>query len=221
MQEIELMDFPLHAPDGSPNGNCGLPVWLFGGEVNPVLLHQVVVSYMANNRQGNASTRSRALVRGGGTKPWRQKGTGRARSGSTRSPIWKGGGTIFGPTNRNYRMKITKKMKRIALISAFSIRAREKGVVVYEVPEFEKPRTKTIYDALYTIGFGGKKTLMLTDGSKTQVLMSSRNIPWLTVKPFQQINCCDVLNANKILIDREIFEAEMKVGESDGISQDH
>ena len=221
MQEIELMDFPLHAPDGSPNGKCGLPVWLFGGEVNRVLLHQVVVAYMANKRQGDAATRNRALVRGGGTKPWRQKGTGRARSGSNRSPVWKGGGTIFGPTPRSYRQKITKKMKRIALISAFSIRARERSVVVYEVPEFEKPKTRTMHEAFCTMGFDGARTLMLTHGRKSQVALSSRNLPWLTVKPYQEVNCCDVLMAKRIVIDREIFEAEMKVGETDGITQDH
>jgi len=221
MQEIELMDFPFHASDGSIKGKCGLPVWLFGGEVKPVLLHQVVVAYLANQRQGNASTRNRTAVKGGGRKPWRQKGTGRARSGSTRSPLWKGGGVIFGPTDRDYSLKVTKKMKKIALISALSIRAKENSVAVLEIPQLENPKTSVVYDTLRNIGLDGTKTLLLTNGSKSNVFMSSRNIPWLTVKPFEQVSCYDVLRARKVLIDKEIFEEDLKTGESDGLSQDH
>lgn len=215
------MDFPLHASDGSLKGKCGLPVWLFGGEVKPVLLHQVVVAYLANQRQGNASTLSRSFVRGGGTKPWRQKGTGRARSGTTRSPLWRGGGVIFGPTNRDYSLKVTKKMKKIALISALSIRARENSVAVLEIPELENPKTKIVHKTLYNIGLDGTKTLLLTSGSKSNLFMSSRNIPWLTVKPFEQVGCYDVLRARKVLIDKEIFEEDRKPGENDGQSQDN
>lgn len=218
MQEIELMEFPLHAPDGSLKGSCGLPVWLFGGEVNQQLLHQVLVAYMAKQRQGNASTRNRARVRGGGRKPWRQKGTGRARAGSVRSPLWRGGGSIFGPRNRNYSIRVTKKMRRIALISAFSIRAGEEGIKVLEVPELERPRTRSVFEMIRNIGIAGTRTLLLTNGKKSNLYLSSKNLPWLTVKPFEQVNCLDVVKARRILIDSEVFKREYETDETDGIS---
>jgi large subunit ribosomal protein L4 len=220
MHNAELIDFPLYGADGTRKGTCGLPVWLFGGEVNKPLLHQVTVAFTANKRQGTAATKTRAMVSGGGKKPWRQKGTGRARAGSIRSPIWRHGGIIFGPHPRGYRQKITKKMKRMALISAFSARAKEEGVAVYEIPEFEKPKTSIVYGALRKIGFEDEITLLLTSGGKESLLISSRNIPWLLVKPFRQVNCLDVMRAKRILIDREVVDRDLRTGASDGLPQD-
>lgn len=221
MQNTEFIDFPLYGADGTRKGTCGLPVWLFGGDVNEPLLHQVSVSLMANERQGTAATKTRALVSGGGKKPWRQKGTGRARAGSTRSPIWRHGGTVFGPRPRDYRQKITKKMRRVALISAFSARAKEEGIAVYELPEFETPKTRVVHGALCRIGVGEESTLLLTSGAKQGVFISSRNIPWLSVKPFGQVNCLDVMRAKRILIDKEVVEKDLRMGANDGLPRDN
>lgn len=221
MQEIGSIDFPLYGADGNLKGTCGLPVWLFGGEVKEDLLHQVIVSYMANRRQATASTKNRSEVRGGGRKPWRQKGTGRARAGTIRSPIWKGGGTIFGPRDRNFKKNITKKMRRLALISAFSARAGEGNVAVFELPDFdEKPKTKVMFDALGAMEFEEQNTLLLTSGRKVNVLKSCRNIPWVTVKTFREVNCLDVMKSRKVLIDADIAESDLKSGEEDGLPKD-
>jgi large subunit ribosomal protein L4 len=221
MHNAEFIDFPLYGADGSHKGTCGLPVWLFGGEVNHSLLHQVTVAFMANERQGTAATKNKALVSGGGKKPWRQKGTGRARAGSTRSPIWRHGGIIFGPTPRSYRQKVTKKMKRGALISAFSARAKEDRIAVFEIPEFEKPRTRVVHGAIRKMGADEESVLLLTSGAREGLLSSSRNIPWLRVKPFGQVNCLDVMKAKRILIDKDVIDKDLKTGATDGLSQDH
>jgi large subunit ribosomal protein L4 len=222
MQEIGTIDFPLYGADGNRKGTCGLPIWLFGGDVKKDLLHQVIVSYMSNRRQATVSTKNRSLVRGGGKKPWRQKGTGRARAGSIRSPLWKGGGVIFGPRDRNFKKKVTRKMRRLALISAFSARAGEGNVAVFELPDVEeRPKTRVMFDVFTAMDLDEQNTLLLTNGKKDNVLKSCRNIPWVTVKTFRQANCLDVMKSTKILIDREVAEDDLGSGEDDGLSQDH
>ncbi len=221
MQEIGSIDFPLYGADGNQKGTFGLPGWLFGGDVKTDLLHQVIVSYQANSRQATASTKNRREVRGGGRKPWRQKGTGRARAGTIRSPLWKGGGVIFGPRDRNFKKRITKKMRRLALISAFSARAGEGNVAVLELPEFtEQPKTRVMFDVFTTMDLEQQNTLLLTNGKKENVVKSCRNIPWVTVKTFRQANCLDVMKSTKVIIDREAAEDDLKSGEENGLPQD-
>ena len=186
---------------GTPRDQVRLPDEVFDGVVNMPVMHRVVTAYLANQREGNAATKTRGLVVGGNQKPWRQKGTGRARQGSTRSPLWPGGGTVFGPIPRDYDQKMPKKMKALARRSAFNARARENSVFVIDRFSYEQPRTKALVSLLQRLGVDGQKVLVLTDGVKPNVYMSGRNLQRVEVLPYSDVSTYHLLWSDVVLIE--------------------
>ena len=186
---------------GTPRDQVRLPAEVFDGVVNMPVMHRVVTAYRANQREGNAATKTRGLVVGGNQKPWRQKGTGRARAGSTRSPLWPGGGTVFGPIPRDYDQKVPKKMKALARRSAFNTRAREDSVFVIDRFTYEEPRTKVLAQLLQRLGLDGQKVLILTDGAKPNVYLSGRNLPRVEVLPYSDVSTYHLLWSDVVLIE--------------------
>ena len=191
----------LFNKEGQKVGDFQLNENVFGVEVNEAALHQVVVALLANKRQGTQSTRTRAEVRGGGIKPWRQKGTGRARQGSIRAPQWIHGGVVFAPKPRNYRVSVPKTMRRVAMKSALSSKVAENELIVLENLELDTPKTKNIINILKA--FEAKKTLIITDESNENVYKSARNIQGVAVLPANNINVYDLLKYEKVLITKD------------------
>src|SRR4051812_43240118 len=158
-----------------------LPEATFDGVINVPVMHKAVTAFLANQRQGNASTKIRKYVTGGNQKPWKQKGTGRARQGSTRAPHFVGGGTVFGPTPRAYDQYVPKQMRQLARKSAFNARARENAIVVIDRFEYDAPQPRRLQALVAQLGFDGRKVLILTDGVKPNVYLSGRNLPTVHV----------------------------------------
>jgi len=177
----------------------------FDGIVNEAVLHQAIRALRNNQRQGNAATKTRAEVSGGSRKPWRQKGTGRARQGTNRSPIWTGGGVVFGPQPRDYHTKLPRKVRQSARRSAFSARAREGAVCVIEAFDFEQPKTKQMAELLGKLELTGKKVLILTAGVRHEVIRSANNIPRVSVMRYADASALDVLWADSLLIEEAAF----------------
>ncbi len=192
---------------GEPGDPIELPQDLFDGVVNEAALHQVIKAYLANQRQGTAATKTRGMVSGGKRKPWRQKGTGRARQGSIRAPQWRGGGVVFGPSPRSYHQDVPKKVKALARRSAFNTRALADEVVVIERFEMDAPKTRRMVELLGRIGIADRKILILTDGTNSEVFLSARNLPDVQVMPFQQASAYDVLHANQLVIEQGALAA--------------
>lgn len=186
--------------DGSQTTTVDLPSAVFGIEPNEAVVHSYVVRYLANQRQGNASTKKRSDVSGGGTKPWRQKGTGRARAGSIRSPLWPGGGTVFGPSPRSYFVEFPKKQKRLAMKSVFSDKARLDRIKVLENLDLPDNKTKNFAVMLQTLELAGQKVLVLDEGKNPNVRLASRNIPGVQVRRARLASAYDVLNADYLLL---------------------
>ncbi len=186
--------------DGTERGSLELPDSLFGCEVRDHTVHRAVVAYLANQRQGSASTKERSEVRGGGRKPYRQKGTGRARAGTIRSPISKGGGVVFGPHPRDYRFKLPRKVKRVALRSALSSRASEGDIVVVSDVDYTEPKTREFASLLVNMDSYHKKVLFVLDRSKPAVVKSARNIPGVKVTLGNMLTAYDVIWADKIIL---------------------
>ncbi|MEL7596917.1 MAG: 50S ribosomal protein L4 [Clostridiaceae bacterium] len=187
--------------EGQKVGDIQLSENVFAVEVNESVLHQVVVAQLANKRQGTQSTKTRAEVSGGGRKPWRQKGTGRARQGSTRAPQWIHGGIVFAPKTRSYRMSIPKSMRRVAMKSALSSKVVENEIVVLENLELDMPKTKEMVKMLNT--FEAKKALIIVPESNENVYKSARNIQGATVIPVNNLNVYDILKHDKFIITKE------------------
>ena len=185
--------------DGREAGTVDLPASLFAAEINEAVIHETVVSYLANQRQGTASTKERSDVRGGGKKPYRQKGTGRARAGTIRSPIWRGGGTVFGPHPRKYTKRLPRKVKRIALKSSLTARANEGAILVVKSLRFEEPKTKLFAGMLKNMDVGRKVLLVLED-AHLATIKSARNIPGVRVTLANMVTTYDVIWADKIVI---------------------
>jgi large subunit ribosomal protein L4 len=165
-------------------------------------MHLAVKAYLANQRQGTASTKTRGFVVGGNQKPWKQKGTGRARQGSTRAPHWPGGGTVFGPHgDRNYHEDLPKKVKQLARKSALNARAREASVYVIDAFNYDAPRTKLIEGLIARTGLEGRKVLVLTDGHKPNVHLSGRNLPKVHVMPYKDASTYHILWSDAVLIE--------------------
>lgn len=197
---------------GEPGDALELPESIFDGVVNEAVLHQVIKAYLANQRQGNASTKTRAEVRGGGKKIWKQKGTGRARQGSIRAPHWRHGGVAFGPRPRLYTQDIPKKVKALARRSAFNKRAMNDQVAVIERFDLSEAKTKQIVQLLGKIGLGDqKKVLILTSGQNESVFRSARNLTNVAVLPFGEVSAYDVLNARQVLIEAEALRPAQEV----------
>ena len=189
----------LFNKEGQQVGDIQLNEQVFGVEVNKYALHQVVVAQLANKRQGTQSAKTRAEVRGGGIKPWRQKGTGRARQGSIRAPQWIKGGVVFAPKPRDYRMSIPKSMRKVAMTSALTSKVAD--MVVLEDLTFEAPKTKEAVKMLNA--FEAKKTLIITAEVNENVYKSARNIEGVTVMPVNNINVYDLLNCKTLMITKE------------------
>jgi large subunit ribosomal protein L4 len=193
-------------PSGERSGEFALDDSIFGAKVNVPLMHQIVVAQLAAARAGTHSTKTRGEVRGGGAKPWRQKGTGRARHGSIREPQWKGGGAAFGPKPRDYSVSVPKKMKAVALRSALSTRAREEKLLVVDGFSFDKPKTKTAIAALKAWNVEGKALIVLVEGEEN-VAYSFRNLPQVHVIAEDQLNVYDIMNADHLIFSRGALEA--------------
>jgi large subunit ribosomal protein L4 len=177
-----------------------LPAALFGREPNEAVVHSYVVAYLANQRQGTSSTKTRKEVNGGGIKPWRQKGTGRARAGTIRSPLWPGGGTVFGPTPRSYETRLPKKQKRLALVSVLSDKARNDRVKIVADLNLADGKTKNFAALLGRLGLADKKVLILDEGQNVDLQRASRNIPAVKVSRARLANVYDVLDADTLVI---------------------
>lgn len=174
---------------------------VFAVEVNADAMHQVVVALLANKRQGTQSAKTRAEVRGGGIKPWRQKGTGRARQGSIRAPQWIKGGVVFAPKPRDYRMSIPKSMRRVAMLSALTSKVQNDEIVVLDSLTLEAPKTKEIVKMLNA--FNAKKTLIVTAEANETVYKSARNIEGVAVLPVNNINVYDLLKYSKVIMTKD------------------
>lgn len=191
----------LFNKEGQKVGDIQLNEQVFAVEVNTDAMHQVVVAQLANKRQGTQSAKTRAEVRGGGIKPWRQKGTGRARQGSIRAPQWIKGGVVFAPKPRDYRMSVPKSMRRVALTSALTSKVADNNMIVLESLELATPKTKEVVKMLNA--FEAKKTLIITAESNENVYKSARNIEGVTVLPANNINVYDLLKFEKLIITKE------------------
>ncbi len=194
MANIDVLDMA-----GKKVGSAELSDAVFGIEPNVAVMHQMVVNYLANNRQGTQSALTRAEVRGGGRKPWRQKGTGHARQGSTRAPQWTHGGVVFAPKPRSYRFTVNKKVKRLAMKSAFSSKLSGSQIIVVDSIKLEEYKTKTIAEMLKAIG-SEKKALIVLPEVDTKIVRSARNIPGVKTAQVNTLNVYDIVNADKLVI---------------------
>lgn len=192
----------LYNTEGDQVGEVELNPDIFDVKVNETLMHNAVLMHLANRRQGNASTRVRSEVRGGGRKPWRQKGTGRARHGSIRSPLWVGGGTTFGPRPRNFGFTMPKKAKKLAIKSALTSKVKSGSLKILENLTFEEPKTKEMVRVLSSLK-APARVLVVTGESDSTVVKSARNIPGVKTLPAYQLNVYDILNCENLILTRE------------------
>ena len=188
--------------EGKKVGTVDLSDSIFGIEPNAAVMHQVVLSYLAAQRQGTQSALTRSEVSGGGKKPWRQKGTGRARQGSTRAPQWAHGGIVFAPKPRDYRFTVNKKEKRLALKSALSVKAAENDIIVVDSITTGEFKTKKMVAMLNAVG-ADKKALIVLPEVDTMVIKSAANIPGVKTAQVNTINVYDILNADKLIIAKD------------------
>ncbi|MGN9134519.1 50S ribosomal protein L4 [Clostridium sp. HCP1S3_B4] len=191
----------LFNKEGKQVGDIELNEAVFGAEVNESAVHQVVVAQLANKRQGTQSAKTRAEVRGGGIKPWRQKGTGRARQGSIRAPQWIKGGIVFAPKPRDYRMSVPKSMRKVAMVSALSSKVADNELVVLDELKFDSIKTKQMVAVLNALELN--KTLVITAESDENVFKSARNIQGVCVMPVNNINVYDLLKYNKVVMTKD------------------
>jgi len=193
---------PLYRQDGSTSGEIDLADHVFGVEFRPHLISQVVVAQRANTRQNNRLTKSRGMVSGGGSKPWRQKGTGRARQGSTRAPHWVGGGHAFGGQTHNSHQDVPKKMKRGALKSSLSEKCRAEDLKVLDKLEVKEIKTKAVAGVLTALGLG-RGVVLVHEGLNDEALLSARNIPGLRLVRSQDLSALDAAEAKQVLITKD------------------
>jgi large subunit ribosomal protein L4 len=197
-----MIEAPHYTPAGARrDAKFALPADYFDGTVNEPVLHQAVKVFLNNQRQGTHATKTRSFVSGGNQKPWKQKGTGRARQGSTRAPHWRGGGTVFGPQPRDYRTEIPRKVKQLARKSALNARAREGGLHVVERFAFRRPKTAQLAQLLVTLGVEGRKVLLLTAGQNDNLYLSGRNLPTVEVMPYPQASAYHVLWSDAVVVE--------------------
>ena len=190
--------------EGSEVGTIELSDAVFGVEVNEHLVHQAVLSQLANNRQGTQKAKTRSEVSGGGRKPWRQKGTGHARQGSTRAPQWTGGGIVFAPKPRDYSFKMNKKEKRIALLSALSSKVAESMIVVLDEFKLDEIKTKKFVEVMNNLKV--ENALVVLEGENKNVVLSGRNIPTVKVSATNEINTYDVLKYTTLVVTKAAVE---------------
>jgi large subunit ribosomal protein L4 len=205
---------PYYKADGKKGRARALPAALFDGVVNESVMHQVVKAYLSNQRQGTAAAKTRGEVQGGNSKPWRQKGTGRARQGSIRAVQWEGGGIAFPPIPHSWRLRLPKKVRSLARRSALNDRASNDRVVIADLPKSDAPRTKDLVAYVSGLGAAGK-VLILTHGKNANVYLSARNAPHLSVLPFGEESAYDVLWAETVVIERSALEDAAAADTSD------
>jgi len=194
---------------GTERERVDLPADVFDGTINMPVMHQAVKAYLSNQRLGLAYTKTRGLVTGGNQKPWKQKGTGRARQGSRRAPQWVGGGTVFGPTGHNYVQTVPRQVRALARKSALNARAREDALIVIDNFNYEKPNTKQLVSLLDALGASGKKVLILTDGAKQNVFLSGRNLQRTHVMPYADVSTYHVLWSDVVLVESNALGYEL------------
>lgn len=194
MPKVKIVDMT-----GKELGTRELSEAVFGVEPNAAVLHAAVKNYLANQRQGTQSTLTRTEVRGGGRKPWRQKGTGHARQGSIRAPQWTHGGVAIGPKPRSYRLGLNKKIKRLALKSAFSVKVQENAMIVVDKIEMSEFKTKTVVSMLKALG-AAKKALIVLPAVDEKVIRSASNIPGVKTACVNTLNVYDVLNCDTFIV---------------------
>jgi large subunit ribosomal protein L4 len=199
MSETELIN-----KENKSVGKVELPDDIFGVEINKALLYEAVHNHLANKRQGNAATKTKGLVSGGGKKPYKQKGTGRARAGSNRSPLWRGGGTIFGPQPRDYSYKLPKKAKWLALSTALAAKFKDNEVVIIDNFTIDQPKTKTVMSMLN--GMGLKNVLIISPEKNLNLELAVRNIPGVNISRVSELNVYSILAHEKLLIIKDAIE---------------
>ena len=204
-----MIEAPHFSPVGAKKGaGFRLPAEEFDGTVNGPVLHEAVTVYLANQRQGTHATKTRGLVSGGNQKPWKQKGTGRARQGSIRSPLWPGGGKVFGPQPRDYRLALPRKVKQLARKSALNARAGEGNLYVVERFEQQSPKTRDLVALLEKLGVADRKVLILTHGVCEALVLSGRNLPRVDVLPYTDASAYDVLWAEVVIVEEPALAGE-------------
>lgn len=215
---LEVLAFEA---DGTPRPRAvKLPADRFDGRVHEAAMHQAVKVILANRRQGTAATKTRGFVSGGNQKPWRQKGTGRARQGSIRAPHWPGGGTVFGPQPRDYTLSMPRKLRSLARSSALNARAMERSLSVVAPLSFEQPKTARMAKLLEKMGLAGRKVLLLTSEQRPNVYLSARNIPDVEVMPYSHASTYDILRAEAVVVEESALgdlEQGGEVAQMDGV----
>ena len=199
-----MANVTVYNMEGKEVGNMDLNDAVFGVEINEHLVHMAVVQQLANNRQGTQKAKTRSEVSGGGRKPWRQKGTGHARQGSTRSPQWTGGGVVFAPKPRDYSFKMNKKEKRIALLSALSSKVADNKIVVLDAFNLDEVKTKKFAEVMSNLKVD--KALVVIEGENKNVVLSGRNIPTVKVSATNEINTYDVLKYETLVVTKAAVE---------------
>jgi large subunit ribosomal protein L4 len=220
MAETTTFQAAAYTAQGAGREKVTLPAPLFDGTVNMPVMHQAVKAYLANQRQGNASTKIRKYVTGGNSKPWKQKGTGRARQGSIRAPQWVGGGTVFGPIPRSYAQYVPRQVRQLARKSAFNARARENAIYVIDTFAFDSPKTKQLVDLIGRLGVADQKVLILTSGVKENVFLSGRNLPLVHVMPYSDVSTYHILWSDVVLIESAALGATLEPAEGEEPSAD-
>jgi large subunit ribosomal protein L4 len=216
-----MLEAQHYSPGGAKREAAfALPGDYFDGEVNRPVLHQAVKTYLNNQRQGTHSTKTRSFVSGGNQKPWKQKGTGRARQGSIRAPHWRGGGIVFGPHPRDYRADIPRKVRQLARRSALNARASEGSVLVVEKLVFDAPRTARLMELLSRLGVAGRKVLVLTHGHNANVFLSGRNVPGVEVMSYVEAAAYDILWSDVVVVEQGAVGGEVPGGDGDAGSLD-
>jgi len=201
------MEIPVYGKEGEKLDNLQLDDKMFGGPIHKKLLRDAVIMYEANKRQGNASTKTKGEVAGGGRKPWAQKHTGRARAGSIRSPLWKGGGVSHGPKPRDYSFSIPKKARRLALYTALSAKARDNELVVIDDLNFAVPKTGQMVRILKALNINNSSCLIVIPKANETVWKSARNIPYVKVMTSTELNAYEVLRPKKVLLTKEALSS--------------
>ena len=205
------MNLDIYKIDGKPSGKkITLDDEIFGIEPNDHAIYLSVKAYLANQRQGTHKAKERSEVRGGGKKPWRQKGRGTARAGTIRSPLWIGGGTIFGPRPRDYRQKLPLKVKQLARKSALSYKAKDEQLVVVEDFSFDKPKTKEFVSMMNALKLSGKKILLLTGKNEKNIYKSGRNINKVSIMEASKASTYDILNNQILVLQHTAVDAILK-----------
>ncbi|MFO7447637.1 MAG: 50S ribosomal protein L4 [Ignavibacteriaceae bacterium] len=210
------MKLDIYKTDGTTSGKLDLADEIFGIEPNDHAIYLAVKAYLANQRQGTHKTKERGEVRGGGKKPWKQKGRGGARAGTSRSPLWVGGGTIFGPKPRDYRQDIPKKLRRLARKSALSYKVKDEQLIVVEDFMFDQPKTKEFTSILEKLNVSGKKVLLLTNGHAESVYKAGRNIPKVKILEAAKASTYDILNNQVLILQKGAIDVINKTFGSNG-----